>query len=237
MNETLIGRIGQTLSFALVIFITAVLVPKLFFHETITIVLVTQTLELVLALLAIVILGKAHFSRYGFCRPKPFFNTSLLGSVFLAFMVGALASLAILLLGAERHSLLKSLSFPQIILLVWIFSSIIEEIFTRGFLQGHLAPFETIKVLGPVSLPTLISAAFFGLMHSVLLLSGTPIVTTGITILFTFTLGLLAGHQFSRSRSLVPPIIVHFCGNVGGFLGGLIYVMTSLIITGQVPSF
>ena len=105
----------------------------------------------------------------------------------------------------------------------------------RGFLQGHLASLEQIRILGGLSLAALISATFFGAMHLVLLFSGADLATVVIVLCFTFSLGLLAAHQRSRTGSLAPAIVVHMAGNVGGFLVGIIFAIITIITTGKPP--
>ena len=123
-------------------------------------------------------------------------------------------------------------------LFIWVFSSIIEEILTRGFIQGHLSPLNEVSVrvlLFRVSLPTLIGALFFGAMHIVLLLSGADILTTVIVVVFTFSLGLLAGHQRDKSGSLIPAIILHALANMGAVVGGIVFVLITIVTTGKLP--
>jgi membrane protease YdiL (CAAX protease family) len=78
---------------------------------------------------------------------------------------------------------------------------------------------------------------FFGAMHLVLLLAGADIQTTAIIVIFTFSLGLLAGHQRAKSGSLIPAIVLHALANVGGILGGIVYVLITIVTTGKLPEF
>ena len=186
-------RAATALLTAIGIFLIAIVIPKFLFSRTILSLAITQGLELFLSLLAIVIFGKSKFSEYGFCLPKKFEFSSgkkmrwLLISL-TAPILGIMASIAILSLGGVGNPLVKELTLPQILLFVWIFSSIIEEIFTRGFLQGHLSVLsgKYVKLLFfRVELPVLISALFFASMHFVLLLAGIDITTMVVTFLFT----------------------------------------------------
>jgi len=219
-----IKRVSTTILIGIVIFAVAILIPKLLVTDPIPSLLTTQILELILALLAIGILGKWRFSEYGFRLPKSSGTSSAkpvqwLGISLVALSLGAIATLAIAFTHASGNPLVKQLSLPQIILFVWISSSIIEEIFTRGFIQGHISILNSssIKFLFfRINIPTLISAAFFGAMHTVLLLSGADLLTTIIIVIFTFSLGLLAGHQRARSQSLIPAVFVHMLANMGG---------------------
>ncbi len=237
-------RILQTLAVGLVIFALAIVLPKLILEGAARTLAAGQAVELLLSLLAIGILGRGRFGEYGFRRPVKSYVTRrslprLAVAVVAALGLGAAASLAILFSGAVGNPLIKQLSFLQIVFFVWISSSTIEEVFTRGFLQSHLSALSRFQVGLPgirVDLPTLISAAFFGAMHLVLLLSGADGTSTLIIVLFTFSLGLLAGHHRALSGSLVPAIGLHMLANIGGLVGGIIYILVSLATTGSLPA-
>jgi membrane protease YdiL (CAAX protease family) len=237
------SRVLGALLVALFIFVVAILLPKLLFTRLIPRLVTTQGLELILSLLAIMVFGRGRFAAYGFCRPnthkapdaKPFrwLPLSLIAPVF-----GIVATPLILGFGGGGNPLLKELGFPQMILFVWVFSSIIEEIFTRGFVQGHVAnlsgryfSFSFINMEWPV----LISALVFASMHFVLLVSGVDAVTMTVTFLFTLSIGLLAGYVRQKTGSLIPAITVHIFANIGGAIGGVIYMLARFAITGQFP--
>lgn len=243
MNVHPSRQITVALVVAVVIFLTAVILPKLFIDRPVPRIATTQALELGLSLLAIAVLGKGRSADYGFRRPildRPASEALLrwipvgLG----AMALGALATTATLITGAGGNPIAKQLTFLQIILFVWIFSSTIEEIFTRGFLQGHLAP----AVPGSfrflffrVETAAFISALFFSLMHLSLLLSGAGLVSIIILLLFTFSVGLLAGHQRAKTGSLIPAIGVHMLANIGGAFGGVAYMIVLLLTGGRPP--
>ena len=239
------SRIAVTALIGVLIFVVSIVLPKLLVSEKVSSLLTTQGLELVLALLAIGILGKGRFSDYGFRLPRiaSFSLWVLVKWVLIALTamgMGAIATLAISLSGGSGNPVVKQLSFPQIVLFIWVFSSIIEEILTRGFIQGHLSPLNEMSVgmlLFRVSVPTLAGALFFGAMHFALLLSGADILTTVIIVIFTFSLGLLAGHQRAKSGSLIPAIILHALANIGGILGGIVFVLITIVVTGKLPEF
>ncbi len=192
MNKEI--RLFSAITIAVIFFSVSVMLPKLIFRSGPRSVLITQGIQLSLSLIAIAVFGQGRSADYGFRWPHNLVNKSLIISVGLAVAAGELSTLSLILLGTSGHPLINSLSVPKIILLVWIFSSIVEEIFTLGFLQGHRGSFEETKVFGPISKAAFISVLFFSLMHTVLLISGAQIMTTLIIVLFTFTLGLLAGH-------------------------------------------
>lgn len=243
MNDNTRPKVTTALAVAVLIFLIAIVLPKLIFNGIASKILVTQGLELALSLLAIVIFGKAKFSEYGFCLPKANPQSDKgkygwIGVSLLAPLLGICATPLILGLGGGGNPLVRSLSIPQIVLFVWIFSSIIEEIFTRGFLQSHLSALsgKSIKLLFfKIELPVLISALFFGCMHFVLFLSGVDAITVAVTFVFTFSIGLMAGTLRAGTGSLLPAITVHILANIGGMIGGIIYTVINFMITGNMP--
>ena len=237
------SRVITALSAAIGIYLIAVVLPKFIVTGSVPRIMTTQGLELFLSLLAIATLGKGKFSAYGFCLPKvskqsdkaevKWVRISL-----LAPLLGIVATPMILGLGGSGNPAVKNLSFAQIILFVWVLSSTIEEVFTRGFLQGHLSVlsgkyFRLLFVR--VELPVLISALFFACMHFVLLFIGVDATTMVVIFLFTFSIGLMAGYLRAKTGSLIPAITVHVLGNIGGMIGGIIFTVISFLITGDLP--
>jgi len=237
------SQVTTALSVAIGIFFIAIVLPKLLFSSVLPGVMTTQGLELFLSLLAIVIFGKSKFSEYGFCQPKvsqqPAKGRSRWIRISLtAPLLGMVATLLILGLGGNGNPLVKSLTFPQIVLFVWVFSSIIEEVFTRGFLQGHLSVLSGryFRLLFfRIELPVMISGLFFACMHFGLLFRGVDATTMAVTFLFTLSIGLMAGYLRAKTGSLIPAIAVHILANIGGMIGGVIYVLINLMITGKLP--
>ncbi len=110
------------------IFLAAIILPKFIISNPIGKISTTQILELTLSLLAILIFGKGKFVEYGFCMPKTdparsltMTRLALYGAA--ALILGALATIAILITGAVGNPIVKQLNFPQIILFIWILSS------------------------------------------------------------------------------------------------------------------
>ncbi len=238
------SRVIISLSIAMGIFLIAILLPKLLMTNTVLSLATTQGLELILTLLAVVIWGKGQFSKYGFRKPEirqgdKKCKTGWLLIFLTAPLLGIVTSITILGLGGTGNPVIKQLSFPQIVLFVWISSSIIEEVFTRGFLQGHLSVLSGSYFKLPIfriELPVLISAVFFSCMHLVLLLADVDIITIVTILLFTFSIGLMAGHYREKTGSLIPAIAVHILANIGGVIGGIIYTFVNFLITGKLPS-
>lgn len=243
MNAHPARQIATALIVAVLIFLVAIILPKLLIVRPVARVATTQGLELGLSLLAIAVLGRGRFADYGFCKPRldrPASEALLrwipvgLG----AMALGAVATMATLIAGAGGNPIAKQLTFLQIILFVWIFSSTIEEIFTRGFLQSHVAPVlpGSFRFLFfRIETAAFISALFFSLMHLSLLASGADPTTIIITILFTFSVGLLAGHHRARTGSLIPAVGIHMLANIGGVIGGIVYTIILILSGGKPP--
>lgn len=224
------SRVVTALAVAIGIFLVAIVLPKFVISGAVPRLMTTQGLELVLSLLAIAVIGKSKFADYGFRMPQG--GSRWLVVAVWAPLLGIAATIGVLGLGGQGSPVAKSLTFPQIILFVWIFSSIIEEVFTRGFLQSHLSVLSGKYVKFPffrIEWPVFLSALFFGLMHLVLLASGADLTTTIVTVLFTFSLGLMAAYLRSLTGSLLPAIVAHLLANIGGMIGGILYAAFCLL--------
>lgn len=172
---------------------------------------------LFLSVLLIVAISKGQFSRYGFRIGD---NIQLPRIVILGLAVGFASSLAGLAAPGGIPQPAYN-SFFDLIIGVWILASIAEEVLTRGLIQGFLSPLTGLGFsIGRlrISLPVLISAIFFGLMHLGLLSTGANLIAVTILVIFAFILGIVAGYYREKSESLIPAIIVHMCGNAGGWL-------------------
>ncbi len=244
MSQSATSRIVSALVVGLFIYIVAILLPKIVVSGVIAPIATTQALELTLSLIAIWILGRARFSDYGFRRPQgDYLKAANMGHIAVAagaaLVLGMAATGTVLITGAGGNPFVKKMSLPQIILFAWVFSSIIEEIFTRGFIQSHIAQATTASiklVFFRIQIPVLVSALAFAAMHLVLLRSGAGVTTMAIILPFTFSVGLLAGHERSRSDSLIPAIGVHMLANIGGLLGGIIYAIISVLTGHGIPT-
>jgi membrane protease YdiL (CAAX protease family) len=244
MTANNMSRVTTAILVAIGIFLIAIVLPKLLFSSVLPAIMTTQGLELLLSLLAIAVFGKSKFSEYGFCRPganqQPVKSRSRwIGISLMAPFLGIVATPMILGLGGSGNPLVRNLTFPQIILFVWILSSTIEEVFTRGFLQGHLSVlsgkyFRMLFIR--VEMPVLISALFFACMHFALLFIGVDTATMVVTFLFTFSIGLMAGYLRAKTGSLIPAITVHILANIGGMIGGIIFTFINFLITGKLPA-
>jgi membrane protease YdiL (CAAX protease family) len=109
----------------------------------------------------------------------------------------------------------------QTILTVWIWSSICEEVLTRGLVQGIMNSHTKIKFIR-LSVPVWISGLFFGAMHLSLLKTDMDIWFVSFIVFNTTVLGLLAAFYREKTKSIYPAIFLHFLANVIGSLPAMI---------------
>lgn len=119
---------------------------------------------------------------------------------------------------ANATNPVQAVSPIGIIIAIWIYASICEEIFTRGLLQTWLSPLAKYRIRmlrkWPLSVPVLLSALFFGGMHIVLWPKLGP--ATLVVIFLATILGLIAGYYREKTGSLLPAILIHAFFDIGG---------------------
>ncbi len=137
--------------------------------------------------------------------------------------LGAAATVGVLATGSVGlRPVLGNLGFGGMVLWVWIVSSAVEELFCRGFFFAWAGA-------GRAALWA--SAALFGAMHLGLAFMGVDLRALTVLVPLLFALGALAGWCRARSGSLYPAIAAHAGFNVGGLLGGVLFI----IATGRSP--
>lgn len=187
---------------------------------------ITHTSMLILSVLFILILNKGKLKEYGFTWNL---NFPLAKVVMISLLFGFISSLTgQLFVNTKTVMPTDNFSFIELILYIWVWASICEEILTRGLIQGFLAPLKHIGVTlfkYRISLPVIVGAIFFGTMHFGLLIMDIDIYIVLNIVIFGIILGMIAGYHKEKTNSLVPAIIVHFCFNVGG---SFIYIISLL---------
>ena len=169
------------------------------------------------SLLIIIIINKGNLRNYGFRWNWnfPFLKVVLISLLFgfTSMLIGRIIPVSI------ANNPVVNFNIIEKILYIWIFASISEEVFTRGLIQSFLSPLKStgIYLFGKfISIPVIVGALFFGLMHLALLSMGMNILFVINIVFFAIILGLIAGYQKEKTDSLIPAIIVHICSNVGG---------------------
>ena len=185
----------------------------------------THSGMLVLSVLIVYFITKGNLSEYGFKTPSEIQWGRI---ILLGFGLGAIiAFIRILLAEGAVGSFEDNISI-EIILGIWIFASIAEEVFTRGLIQGYLNPYTEsgIRISSVVlSIPVLVGAFFFGFMHLATLTLGVDLISVVATVISAIFLGLIAGYYCEKTGSLVPAILLHMLFNIAGSLVAIAFLL------------
>lgn len=194
-------------------------------------VFLTQTLFLVLSVFAIIILRK-HL-RYNISMPKfkKVLKPIALG-IIVAVAFAILMTIITIAVGEkpEGHPLMSVMNPLQIFIFVFIYASIAEEVLFRGFLQNLLKPLNTKGITvfkRKISLPVILSAIAFGLAHLILIRYGVGFLFSIKIVLFTTSLGLVAGYYQEKYDNNAYAIIVHMSGNILGVVGAILMSLSA----------
>jgi membrane protease YdiL (CAAX protease family) len=183
----------------------------------------SQGLMLAIAFGAMVA-SKRPLAEFGFRRPAPAKGHFKLWSLAL----GAACTGVMLAFGLQGPGDdLAASGVLWFVLLTWIVSPLVEEIFCRAWFQT-LAGADTPAAV-------LWSAALFGAMHLVLLFSDMQVAAIVVIVLSVTGLGFVCATARARTGSLRPAIFAHMLFNVGGVLAGVIYTIIYRVATGQMP--
>lgn len=186
--------------------------------------LASQATFLVAAVILIAAVGKGDWARYGMqpAKARPVIKAVLISAVAMLILMSPMVLMELASPPATNESPGVRSPGPQgmlqTIVFIWLIASICEEVFYRGFLQGHLAPLATtgVRVAGVhLSLPVALCAVCFGLGH--LCLWGMVPNVLLISILISTTIaGLVAGYYREQTGSLLPAIAAHMTFNIVG---------------------
>jgi membrane protease YdiL (CAAX protease family) len=194
---------------------------------------ITKTLLVVFVVLGVAFDRGRSWSDYGFRAPVR--RTAWWRVIGVGGLLGALAAAAILLTPAQGMTrFLGSFGFLGLVLSIWLYSSVTEEVFVRGWFQtvadrGQRVSFAGRSVGGSV----LASALLFGSLHLSLLSMGSDALTVVIIVTATTLLGLAAARFREQYQSVVPSVVTHISFNVGGFVAGVIINTVSMVATGK----
>lgn len=191
---------------------------------------VLKTGLILVSLLAMALDRRRDFAGFGFRRPTGVRWRVVVGAGLLLGM----ASTTILWLSpaAGMQKLFEGYGFAGIVLWVWLYSSLSEEIFVRGWFQTLAAGDRAPDACGRAEIA---SAVLFGSMHLTLLLRDVDVLTVVIIVISTTTLGWFAARFRTASGSLLPPFVTHVSFNVGGVLAGILLTLWSMVTGGSVP--
>ena len=179
---------------------------------------------LLYSIIAILLINKGKLSDYGFNKPNKtnYFKLTLnvIGITVVSIIIGSIVFMGIL---NRIFPTGNSAGFPEynsileMILTVWIWSSLCEEVLVRGLVQGFIQRFQTIKIFR-LSVPVLVSGFFFGAMHLSLLSKGFGEWFVAFIVFNATILGMMAAYYREKTGSLIPSFWVHFIANVVGSL-------------------
>ncbi len=176
---------------------------------------VTHTVMLTLSIATMWLLSHGELQLFGITMGTYRFSPRILLWVLPTAILSVLSAAAPTRPAAGPMSGLTKL---QIVVFVWVYASIAEELLTKGLLQSLLSRNTRVAavIFCRLSLPVLISGVFFGAMHIVLFQSLGA--AAALVILLAMFLGLVAARYRERTGSLIPAIIIHVLFNVGGVL-------------------
>ena len=149
-------------------------------------------------------------------------------------VLGAVATATILGLGFTPMSGLREMGLLRMIAIVWFGSTIAEEVFVRGLIQGwmqppipgpadgagHAAPTPVGSGSGGSGGRVIASGLLFGAMHASLFLNNDA-RTAATIVMATTLLGLVCAWSRELTGSLVGPLLAHFAFNVCSIIGGI----------------
>jgi len=180
---------------------------------------VTHSVMLVLSVGIMWLASRGRLAEFGFTRGTYRFRPRIL---LWALPTAVLSLLSIVASGqSETSAALGGRTELQLVVFVWVYASVCEEVLTRGLLQTLISGTGGVTAgAARLSMPAVVSGLFFGAMHLVLIDSmGQAAV---VPIVLATLLGFLAARYREMTGSLIPAIVVHALFNVGGMLPGWI---------------
>jgi len=173
---------------------------------------------LIICFLVFLVMGARNRAFFGFRLPVG----SWLGpGLMLGTSTGIISTLAAIWIPGTGMEFAGEYLTWQLIIFIWFLASFAEEILYRGLIQSFLSPLAGagISIAGiRLSIPVIVAALVFGLGHIVVLTMGVGIPSVVVIVLFATFLGLVAGYYRERTGSILPAIIIHMAGNIGGSL-------------------
>jgi membrane protease YdiL (CAAX protease family) len=150
---------------------------------------------------------------------------------FIAFFVSILITIAINIISIsiglkiEQHPLLAELNPLQVLIFVFFYASLAEELLFRGFLLNFLNnhikhSFSFFK--WNIKLSILISGFMFGLAHLILMKYHVGVNFLITVVILTTILGIIAGIYQEKYKNTFFAVIVHMGANLLALLGSII---------------
>ena len=145
----------------------------------------------------------------------------------MSFGLGVIIAFVRILLSGGVVDTFEDYISIEVILSVWLYASIAEEVFTRGLIQGYLKPYTKLGIRTSnvfLSIAVLVGAFFFGFMHFATLTLGLDLITVFATVISAIFVGIIAGYYCEKTGSLVPAILIHMLFNIAGSLVAVLFL-------------
>jgi len=168
-------------------------------------------------------------------RRADWWNRSYLTWFVIAAVSMMAGSVVMILLGLQ-HPVAAKMGFLQIVLVIWLLSSVSEEVYVRGLVQSWVAGRDDANGLNSAFESSIVSSALlFASLHVPLMWSPVGVKGGLVIVLSTLGVGFACAALRARSRSLWPAIACHVIGNVAGVPGGILGVILYRLVHGQLP--
>lgn len=210
------------LNFTALIILKSDLLPQLMTAHVWSNGFLSHTAMWVISLILMLVISKGSLRAGGFCLGK---NYNFPAMITAGIATGVVFTLVLKTLSNSETVFMPDYNFGQTVIFIWFYASFSEEILTRGLIQSFLAPLAPYGLSISsvrISIPVIVSALFFGLMHLGLLTTGMELLPVLIIVLFAAVLGVFAGYYREKTGSLLPAIIIHTFGNIGGYCATLL---------------
>jgi membrane protease YdiL (CAAX protease family) len=195
--------------------------------------IVLKTVLVIVALVAWKLLGKPY-GAMGW-RWADWWNRSYV----VWFAIGAVAMMAasvVMIFLGLRHPLAAQMSFLQIVLVVWLVSSLSEEVYVRGLVQSWIADRDQAYGTSSPFEPAIVSSTLlFAALHVPLMWTPIGIIGGLPIVLATLGVGFACAVLRARTGSLWPAIACHVVGNVAAIPGGILGVILYRLVYGRLP--
>ena len=197
---------------------------------------ITQLVFLVGSLVAMLVLGRWNSGAYGLkgCSRRDVGRAvGVSAAISLGVVVATMIVMSVLGPRGGGMGMPGVDSFVKVVVSVWLLASTAEEMLFRGLLLGALSPLSRRAwTVGRcrISLPVVIAAVLFGLVHLGLMgVMAAPMVV--LIVVMATVAGLVAGYYREKTGSLVPAIAAHMTFNVVS--GGLAMVLSRVMMAQQ----
>ena len=188
---------------------------------------------LIVAAIAAVLFERGGLATLGLRRSNP--PVRWLRVLLPGLILGGAATAAVLFSpAAGMQQLFEGWPLPAVVLTVWFYSSVSEELFVRGWFQGAVMGRAGGWRAGGghLSAPVAASALLFGALHLSLLFKGIDLWTTAIIVTAATVLGYLAATLRERHQGLLPSIAIHVAFNLGGAAAAIVITIVRTALAG-----